>query len=185
MVPILLAVSMAIFGLIQLQPGDFIDELRLANPKITQEDILRLRREYGLDQPWYVQYGKWLNRAVRLDFGLSRENGYEPAANFVFEQRLGNTITLSATAFFIALFIGIPIGIYAAVRQYSFIDNVTTLLSFDGFSVPLFWLGLMMTGTLYLDVKLPCSSGAVALSSTLHRKATLRFSTFYSVSSSF
>ena len=50
MIPILLAVSMAIFGLIQLQPGDFIDELRLANPKITQADILRLRREYGLDQ---------------------------------------------------------------------------------------------------------------------------------------
>jgi peptide/nickel transport system permease protein len=144
MIPILLAVSMAIFGLIQLQPGDFIDELKLANPKITQADILRLRREYGLDQPWYVQYGKWLNRAVRLDFGLSRENGYEPAANFVFEQRLGNTITLSATAFFIALFIGIPIGIYAAVRQYSLLDYVTTFLSFVGFSVPVFWLGIMM-----------------------------------------
>ncbi len=144
MVPILLAVSMAIFGLIQLQPGDFIDEMRLANPKMTMADVQRLRREYGLDQPWYIQYGKWLSRAVRLDFGLSRENGYEPAANFVFEQRLGNTITLSATAFFIALFIGIPIGIYAAVRQYSFLDYITTFLSFVGFSVPVFWLGIMM-----------------------------------------
>ncbi len=144
MIPILLAVSMAIFGLIQLQPGDFIDEMRLANPKMTSADVVRLRREYGLDQPWYVQYGKWLNRAVRLDFGLSRENGYEPAANFVFEQRLGNTITLSATAFFIALLIGIPIGIYAAVRQYSLLDYITTFLSFVGFSVPVFWLGIMM-----------------------------------------
>ncbi len=144
MIPILLAVSMAIFGLIQLQPGDFIDELRLANPKMTTADVERLRREYGLDQPWYVQYGKWLNRAVRLDFGLSRENGYVPATEFVFEQRLSNTVTLSSTAFIIALLIGIPVGIYAAVRQYSLLDYVTTFLSFVGFSIPVFWLGIMM-----------------------------------------
>ena len=144
MIPILLAVSMIIFGLIQLQPGDFIDELKLANPKITQADIQRLRREYGLDQPWYVQYGKWLSRAVRLDFGLSRENGYIPAAEFVFQQRLSNTVSLSTTAFLIALFIGIPLGIYAAVKQYSALDYVTTFLSFVGFSVPVFWLGIMM-----------------------------------------
>jgi peptide/nickel transport system permease protein len=144
MIPILLFVSMAIFGLIQLQPGDFIDELRLANPRMTTADVERLRREYGLDQPWYVQYGKWLARAVRLDFGLSRENGYVSAADYVFEQRLGNTVTLSTTAFLIALFIGIPIGIFAAVRQYSFLDYVTTFLSFVGFSVPVFWLGIMM-----------------------------------------
>jgi peptide/nickel transport system permease protein len=144
MIPILLFVSMAIFGLIQLQPGDFIDELRLANPRMTTADVERLRREYGLDQPWYVQYGKWLSRAVRLDFGLSRENGYVSATEYVFEQRLGNTVTLSSTAFLIALLIGIPVGIFAAVRQYSFLDYATTFLSFVGFSVPVFWLGIMM-----------------------------------------
>jgi peptide/nickel transport system permease protein len=144
MLPILLAVSMAIFGLIQLQPGDFIDELRLANPKMTQADVDRLRREYGLDQPWYVQYGKWLARAAQLDFGLSRENGYVSAASFVFEQRLGNTVMLTLTAFVIALLLGIPIGIYAAVKQYSLLDYVTTFLSFVGQSIPVFWLGIMM-----------------------------------------
>jgi peptide/nickel transport system permease protein len=144
MVPILLAVSMMIFGLIQLQPGDFIDELRLGNPKMTQADADRLRREYGLDQPWYVQYGKWLARAVQLDFGLSRENGYVAATDFVFQQRLGNTVMLSSTAFLLALLIGIPVGIYAAVRQYSLLDYVTTFLSFVGYSVPVFWLGIMM-----------------------------------------
>ncbi len=144
MIPILMFVSMAIFGLIQLQPGDFLDELKLGNPKITQADIQRLRREYGLDQPWYVQYGKWVSRAVRFDFGLSRENGYVPAAEFVFDQRLGNTVTLSLTAFVIALVIGIPVGIYAAVKQYSLLDYITTFLSFVGYSVPVFWLGIMM-----------------------------------------
>jgi peptide/nickel transport system permease protein len=144
MVPILLAVSMMIFGLIQLQPGDFIDELRLGNPKMTQADADRLRREYGLDQPWYVQYGKWLARAVQFDFGLSRENGYVAATDFVFQQRLGNTVMLSSTAFLLALLIGIPVGIYAAVRQYSLLDYVTTFLSFVGYSVPVFWLGIMM-----------------------------------------
>ena len=175
MIPILLAVSMAIFGLIQLQPGDFIDEMRLANPKMTSADVQRLRREYGLDQPWYIQYGKWLNRAVRLDFGLSRENSYEPAANFVFEQRLGNTITLSATAFFIALFIGIPIGIYAAVRQYSLLDYVTTFLSFVGFSIPVFWLGIMMLILFGVTFKIFPTGGMQSEDVSIYVESNLKF----------
>ena len=91
MIPLLLAISMAIFGLVQLQPGDFIDELKLANPKMTVADVERLRHDYGLDQPWYVQYGKWLSKAAVLDFGVSRENGYVSATEYVFQQRLQNT----------------------------------------------------------------------------------------------
>lgn len=144
MIPLLLAISMAIFGLVQLQPGDFIDELKLANPKMTAADVIRLRHDYGLDKPWYVQYGKWLSRAAVLDFGLSRENGYIPAAEYVFQQRLRNTLTLSTLSFVFSLLVGLPIGIYAAVKQYSFLDYVTTFLSFVGYSIPVFWLGIMM-----------------------------------------
>jgi peptide/nickel transport system permease protein len=159
MVPLLLAISIAIFGLVQLQPGDFVDELRLANPKMTQADAERLRREYGLDQPWYVQYGKWLQKAAVLDFGVSRTNGYMSATEFVFSQRLGNTMLLSSAAFILALVIGIPVGIYAAVRQYSTLDYVTTFLSFVGYSVPVFWLGIMMLILFSVQLKILPSGG--------------------------
>jgi peptide/nickel transport system permease protein len=159
MVPLLLAISIAIFGLVQLQPGDFVDELRLANPKMTAADAERLRREYGLDQPWYVQYGKWLQKAAVLDFGVSRTNGYMPATEFVFNQRLGNTMLLSSAAFILALVIGIPVGIYAAVKQYSTLDYVTTFLSFVGYSVPVFWLGIMMLILFSVQLKVLPSGG--------------------------
>ncbi len=144
MIPLLLAISMAIFGLVQLQPGDFIDELKLANPKMTVADVARLRQDYGLDQPWYVQYGKWLSKAAVLDFGVSRENGYISATEYVFQQRLQNTLKLTTMSFVLSLLVGLPIGIYAAVKQYSLLDYITTFLSFVGYSVPVFWLGIMM-----------------------------------------
>jgi peptide/nickel transport system permease protein len=90
-----------------------------------------------------VQYGKWLGRALHLDFGPSRTYNI-PAAEFVVQQKLGNTLTLSGAAFLLALFIGIPLGIYVAVRQYSVADYLTTFLSFVGFSTPVFWLGIML-----------------------------------------
>jgi peptide/nickel transport system permease protein len=96
-----------------------------------------------LDQPWYVQYGKWLGQAVQFDFGPSRSYNIS-ASQFIFEQKLGNTLLLSGAAFFLALFVGIPVGIYAAVRQYSAVDFVSTFLAFVGFSTPVFWLGIML-----------------------------------------
>ena len=143
MIPLIFAISILVFGMLQLQPGDPIDQLTLGNPDITSEDIERLRRAYGLDQPWYVQYGKWLGNAVRLDFGPSRTYSI-PASDFVFEQKLGNTILLSGAAFLIAILVGIPVGIYSAVRQYSAVDYISTFLSFVGFSTPVFWLGIML-----------------------------------------
>jgi peptide/nickel transport system permease protein len=160
MIPILLAISVIIFGLVQLQPGDFVDELRLGNPRMTAADAERLRREYGLDQPWYVQYGKWLQRAVVLDFGLSRANGYVPATEFVFTQRLGNTLLLTISAFLLAMLIGIPVGIYAAVKQYSALDYITTFVAFVGYSVPVFWLGIMMLILFSVTFKILPSGGS-------------------------
>jgi peptide/nickel transport system permease protein len=143
MVPLILVISIIIFGMVQLQPGDPIDQLVQGNPDITAQDIENLRKAFGLDQPWYVQYGKWLGRALQLDFGPSRTYNI-PAAEFVVQQKLGNTLTLSGAAFLLALFIGIPLGIYVAVRQYSVADYLTTFLSFVGFSTPVFWLGIML-----------------------------------------
>lgn len=175
MIPLLLAISMVIFGLVQLQPGDFVDELRLGNPKMTAADAERLRREFGLDQPWYVQYGKWLSKAAVLDFGISRTNGYIPATEFVFNQRLGNTLLLSASAFLLAILIGIPVGILAAVKQYSALDYITTFLSFVGYSIPVFWLGIMMLILFSVTFKVLPSGGIGSEGVTPYVESDARF----------
>ncbi len=162
MVPILLVVSLLVFALIQLQPGDFVDELRLSNPNVTAQEVRDLRRAYGLDLPWYVQYGKWLGRAVQGDFGISRKQ-YVPAAQFVVEQRLGNTLWLGASAFVVSLLIGLPLGILSAVRQYSLLDYLTTFFAFVGFSLPVFWFGLMLLIVFSVNFKVLPAGG---LSST-------------------
>jgi peptide/nickel transport system permease protein len=143
MLPLLFMASVAIFTLVSLQPGDPLDELRMANPMMTAEQFETLRRAYGLDQPIYVRYFKWLGRAVQGDLGRSRTYGV-PAAEFIFEQRLPRTLMLTITSLTIALLIAIPVGIYSAVRQYSAGDYAITFLSFVGLSTPNFFLGIIL-----------------------------------------
>ncbi len=148
MLPLLFFASVAIFTLVALQPGDPLDELRMTNPLMTAEQFQQLRRAYGLDQPIYVRYFKWLGRAVGGDLGRSRTYGL-PAAQFIFEQRLPRTLVLTVTSLTIALLIAIPVGIFSAVRQYSAGDYTITFLSFVGLSTPNFFLGIIL---LYLFV---------------------------------
>jgi peptide/nickel transport system permease protein len=143
MVPLLLAASVVIYTLLALQPGDPLDQLRQANPRITAEQLEALKRAYGLDQPIYVRYFKWLGRAVQGDLGLSRDYGIS-AAQFIFQQRLPNTLLLSGLALLLSLAVAIPVGIFSAVRQYSTADYVITTLAFVGYSMPVFFLGILL-----------------------------------------
>lgn len=143
MVPLLLLASIAIFTLVSLQPGDPLDELRMADPRMTQEQFEQLRRAHGLDQPIYVRYFKWLGRAVTGDLGRSRTYGVY-AADFLFQQRLPRTLLLTVTSLAIALLIAVPVGIFTAVRQYSVGDYTVTFLSFVGLSTPNFFLGVVL-----------------------------------------
>jgi peptide/nickel transport system permease protein len=143
MLPLLFFASIAIFSLVALQPGDPLDELRLSNPMMTAEQLAALRRSYGLDQPIYVRYFKWLGRAATGDLGRSRTYGL-PAGEFIFQQRLPRTLVLTITSLTIALIIAIPVGIYSAVRQYSAGDYTITFLSFVGLSTPNFFLGIIL-----------------------------------------
>ncbi|GEM87307.1 ABC transporter permease [Meiothermus granaticius] len=155
-IPLMFAASIVIFTLLALQPGDPTDELRQANPRITQEQLEALRHAYGLDQPIYIRYFKWLGRALQGDFGQSRQYAV-PAAQKVFGERLPNTLILSGSAFLLALCVAIPVGIFSAVRQYSLADNIVTTLTFLGFSVPVFVLGifLLYTFAVWLPDKIP------------------------------
>ncbi len=143
MLPLLFLASVAIFSLVSLQPGDPLDELRMNNPRMTAEEFELLRRAYGLDQPIYVRYFKWLGRAVSGDLGRSRTYGV-PATEFIFNQRMPRTLLLTVTSLIIALCVAIPVGIYSAVRQYTAGDYTVTFLSFLGLSTPNFFLGIIL-----------------------------------------
>ncbi len=139
---VLLLVSFLIYALIGLMPGDPIDLMLSADPRFTTADAARLKALYGLDRPLLERYFRWLQRALTGDFGYSRLYGQPVFA--VIWPRLLNTLLLMGTSFLLALAIAIPAGILAAMRPRSLLDTVINLLAFAGFSVPSFWLSLML-----------------------------------------
>jgi peptide/nickel transport system permease protein len=142
-VPTLFLISVIVYALLALKPGDPIDELRFGNPGFTYADYERLVKLYGLDRPWYVRYWYWLARAVQGDLGPSRRYGL-PAGEYVFRYRLPNTLLLSGLAAFLAFLVAVPAGVICAVYQRRFVDYFLTTLNFLGLSMPVFWLGIML-----------------------------------------
>lgn len=141
MIPLLVGITCISFGIIQLAPGDYFSQLAL-NPQISPETIAHLRRTYGFDQPIAVQYLKWLWAALRFDFGYSF-SWHMPVIDLIRERAL-NTMLLSVSSSAIAWLVAIPIGIYAAVRQYSLGDKVLSILAFLGMSMPNFFFAFLL-----------------------------------------
>lgn len=141
-IPTLLAISLATFLLTRLAPGDPINLYTFGDPNITQADRDALRHAYGLDQPLPVQYATFLAGAARLDFGQSILY-HKPAGPLVVE-RLGVTIQLGIAALLLQLAIGVPLGVIAALRRGTALDNVVRIFGVVGHAVPAFGLGLLM-----------------------------------------
>ncbi len=137
----LLGITVLSFLIIQLSPGDFLAEIRL-NPVVSQETVDRMRTNFGLDRPLYVQYIRWLVSIVRGDFGYSF--AYHVPVLWLIQSRLLNTLLLNVIALVVAWSLAIPIGIYAATHQYSWQDNLLSLLSYIGISTPTFFSGLLL-----------------------------------------
>ncbi len=137
--PVLFGISLVVFFLMQLIPGDVAQAMLglTARP----EDVANLREALGLNEPIYVQYVRWLSQVLHGDLGISLQQRTE-VLPFVLE-RFQNTLILTAAATIISLLIGIPAGIVSATRQYSLFDRVSMLLALFGNSMPAFWLGLM------------------------------------------
>ncbi|HRN17479.1 MAG: ABC transporter permease [Trueperaceae bacterium] len=154
--PLLLAVSVLVFALLQASPGSPLAQLE-RDPTITQADIERLMEERGYNDPWFVQYGRWLGGALKGDFGASLQTG-RPATTEVLT-RVPNTLVLVGVAFIVTLLIAIPVGVLSAVRQYSAFDHIVTTLTFMGQSVPIFWLGLLLIMVFYLGLSNPFTGG--------------------------
>jgi len=139
---VLAVMSFVIYGLIGLMPGDPVDLMISADPKITSEDAARLRTLYGLDRPIVERYGNWLSAALSGDLGYSRLHA-KPVLE-VLGPALANTVTLLGFAFVFSIAIALPAGIAAAVRPYSRLDTAVNMLAFAGISVPPFWLALLL-----------------------------------------
>ena len=141
-VVVLAVMSLVIYGLMWLMPGDPIDLMISADPKMTSEDAARLRELYGLDRPFLERYLNWLGAALSGDFGYSRLHA-EPVFK-VLGPALWNTILLMSAAFILAVAIALAAGILAAVNPYSKTDYAINLLAFAGISTPPFWLALLL-----------------------------------------
>jgi len=143
---LLLIFSIVSFALIQAPPGDFLTsyvaELAAGGTSIDQTQIEALRNRYGLDQPMYVQYGKWVGNLLRGDLGVSLE--WRRANSELIGERLLLTLILTTFSLIFTWAVAIPIGIFSATRQYSFLDYVFTILNYIGLATPNFLLALVL-----------------------------------------
>ncbi len=141
MIPIVLAVVAIGFGLIQLAPGDAFTLMSL-DPSIRPQDIENFRTQFGLDQPWYVQFVRYIWNALRGDFGYSLTMK-APVFTLV-SQRAANTILLSLTSLALAWGLSIPFGIIAAKNQYNLKDQSISFFAFFGLAIPNFFLAFLL-----------------------------------------
>ncbi len=148
--PVLLAVTVVIFGLINLAPGDPIDFFVNDEAGISREDLVVLEKKFGLDRPLHERYVSWLAGIGRGDLGFRFKNGDDVAEVLV--ERLGRTLILMGAALALAIVGGVLLGVFIGLRQYSAWDFTLTGLSFVGISMPAFIAGIF--GLYVFSVKL-------------------------------
>jgi peptide/nickel transport system permease protein len=140
------AVSVLSFVIIQLPPGDFVTsyvaKLSESGGTAAAAEVARMRSDYGLDQPLFVQYFTWIGRVVRGDFGMSFDWN-RPVAD-VIGDRLALSMVVSVAAIIFTWLVALPIGVYSAVRKYSVLDYLLTFVGFVGLAVPSFLLALVL-----------------------------------------
>ena len=155
LIPLLLALSVVVFVIIQLPPGDYlttyINNLRSTGQQVTEDEIAALEARYGFDQPMYVQYMKWMQNLLRGDLGYSFV--YKRSVNSLIASLLPATITLSVVSVFLIWIIAFPLGFYSATHKYSLGDYAFTSVSFFGISVPEFLLAIIIMYLYFLTTR--------------------------------
>jgi peptide/nickel transport system permease protein len=143
-IPILLGVAFIVFMIIQLAPGSPIDRFR--GPKVSAAQLARLVELYGLDKPWYEQFVRWIGNFLQVwrpeAWGYSFLDGQPVLATIL--DRIPATFRLMATALVVTIVFAIPIGVLAAVKQYSWTDKIITTLATIGYAIPSFMLGILV-----------------------------------------
>ena len=138
----LLGLTVLIFLMLRLIPGTVVEQMIGADAVASPAMVAELKRFFGLDQPWYVQYGRWLGQLAHGDLGTSWRTG-KPVVALILE-RLPVTLELTLFSVAFALVLGIAAGIISAVRRDRAVDNVTRVGTLLGLSVPVFWQGTML-----------------------------------------
>ncbi len=155
MIPLLIGISLISFFIMHLAPGDITSNEASFNPKASEESRQKLRELYNLDKPVIVQYGLWLKRMATLDFGTSFASHQKPVfwqtkdkdgnvSKGLIQEALPITLLINVLGLMITLVLAIPLGIIAARKYTKWQDKSITLFNFIGFSVPGFWLSLLL-----------------------------------------
>ncbi len=139
-IPTLIAISIVVFTILALAPGDPMGEFAL-NPSITAEVRENIRKSFGLDQPIYIRYIKWFTSFIRGDMGYSFTSR-SPVIGLIF-QRLPTTLWVVGSAYVLGALLAIPLGVMSALKRNSFVDTIVTTVVFIGFSLPTFFTGLL------------------------------------------
>ena len=146
MIPTLMVISVLVFVIIQLPPGDIItsrlQELQAEGQDVSEEQIIALRERYHLNDPLHVQYLKWVGGLLQGDMGYSVM--YGQSVNNLIWERLGYTLLITTTATLLTWLVAFPLGVYSALRQYSTLDYLATLGAFLGLATPNFLLALVL-----------------------------------------
>src|SRR5262252_10176718 len=138
----LIGLTVLIFLMLRLIPGTVVEQMIGADAVVSPAMVAELKRFFGLDQPWWLQYARWIGQLAHGDLGTSWRTG-KPVITLILE-RLPVTLELTAFAVGFALLLGIPAGIVSATRRDRAVDNVTRVGTLLGLSVPVFWQGTML-----------------------------------------
>ena len=155
MIPILLGLSIIIFGLFALAPGDFIDANLSKN--LSAEKVAELKALYGFDQPLHIRYFRWAGDALRGNLGDSLQ--FSKPVTSVINDYVWNSFILSAFSYLLSIILAVPIGIISATKQYSKFDMGATVVALIGISMPAFFLGLLMIKIFAIDLHILPVSG--------------------------
>ncbi len=154
-IPLILGISLIVFGLMHLAPGDPVR--MLAGREAPAEVVAAIRAEWGFDKPFFSQYLLWLGRAIRLDFGKSIATNLP--VSFLIQSRLPYTLKLNFWATLLGLTIAFPLGVMAAAKRGTWVDYCSSALALVGMSMPSFWLSMVLIIVVSVKLDLLPTSG--------------------------
>jgi len=138
----LIAISVVIFSILVLAPGDPLSGFA-NDPRVPPEIRQQLAEQLGINDPIHEQYARWASQYVKGNWGISYLSK-SPVSEVIIKERLPVTLRISGIAFLISILIAIPIGVLSAIKQYSIFDQIATTVAFFGFSIPTFFSGLVL-----------------------------------------
>ncbi len=142
MIPLVFGITLISFGVVHLAPGGPVEVETEMQLKASAQARENLKKLYGLDKPLHIQYFDWLRRFAKMDFGKSFVDGREVIKKIM--ERIPVTLKINILSLLLILCTAIPIGILSATKRYSLFDKLTTVFVFVGFSIPAFWLALLL-----------------------------------------